>query len=93
MSNYTIHPEILSSTISAREENYISQVVYESYNKFYDNFDKMDLEIEELLAKYYGETKRYAYSFYLNGKGASCGFQNSFLKLRYKDIIFKIFFY
>jgi hypothetical protein len=92
MNNYAAYPETFKNVnVSKREECYISKALYDSYNAYYDNFDQMDFEMEKLLEKYY-EGKRYVYSFYINGKGAAFEHDNGFLKLRYKDIIFKIWF-
>ena len=52
----------------------------------------MDLDLEEGLATRYPE-KNFVYSLFLDGQGASFGNHNGkFFKLRYKDVIFKIWF-
>ena len=91
-NSFNIQPIILKSIgMENNEENYIKECVQNLYKNYLYNFEEMDYEFEEKLKKKY--EGNFVYSIYREGQGASYGCHNNkFFKLKYSDLIFKVFF-
>lgn len=81
---------LVSKGLSKSEEDIITNCFLQSYLKYNDNFDQMDLFLEQQFDEKFS-TWEYTYSLYRNNEGASFGYDiGKFFKIKINDVIFKI---